>query len=49
MKLFDTNKDLFAVANLQNGIYELRMRRHVPVECAYQARTCRVCIPGTYL
>ena len=30
MKLFDTNKDLFAVANLQSGIYELRMRRHVP-------------------
>ena len=30
MKLFDTNNNLFAVAILQNGIYELRMRRHVP-------------------
>ena len=39
MKLFDTNNNLFAVANLQNDIYELRMRRHVPVECAYQACT----------
>ena len=39
MKLFDTNKNLFAVANLQNSIYELHMRRHIPVECAYQART----------
>ena len=39
MKLFDTNKNLFAVANLQNGIYELHMRRHIPVERAYQAHT----------
>ena len=30
MKIFDTDNNLFAVAILQNGIYELRMRRHVP-------------------
>ena len=39
MKLYDQNKNLFAIANLQDGIYTLRACRHVPVECAYQART----------
>ena len=39
MKLYDQNKNLFAIANLQDGIYTLCAHRHVPVECAYQAHT----------
>ena len=39
VKLYDRNKNLFAIANLQDGIYTLCACRHVPVECAYQACT----------
>ena len=38
-RLYDKNKTLFAVATLHNGGYELRMHKHLPVTCMYQAHT----------